>query len=321
MGKIRLVLMCLVGLWAVPTQAATLQVTDLGDDASAGTLRFLIQVAADSDTILIPAGTISLTVTDAAGDGTRDLDITKSLTLQGSGSGTTVIDGSHADHVSGTDRVFDVNPTGLDLTVTLAGMTIQGGNISGNGGGIRISGNANVTIKDDVIRLNSAVAGGGIHHSGTGSVTLQNTSLFENSVNNCAGIFIDSGGNADSDGTCFSGEGGVGSETMPGGGVAGLGTAPPPFRKFPDNLIQLEPKSTGRLTAVCGNGVMEAGEECDDGGRCLLGTPCTKKADCGGEGACLPVSGDGCSVSCHYEPVKIDPNVLKPWYRKMIFWK
>jgi hypothetical protein len=41
---------------------------------------------------------------------------------------------------------------------------------------------------------------------------------------------------------------------------------------------------------VCGNGVTDAGEECDDGGICIGGTnagaACTKESDCVGEGVC-----------------------------------
>src|SRR5205807_2566240 len=66
-------------------------------------------------------------------------------------------------------------------------------------------------------------------------------------------------------------------------------------------------------TAVCGNGVVEAGEECDDGNAndcdacsngCTLVTGCGDGVVCGNE-QCDDGNGascDGCSASCALEP-------------------
>lgn len=52
---------------------------------------------------------------------------------------------------------------------------------------------------------------------------------------------------------------------------------------------------------VCGNGVQENVEECDDGGTCVGGTAagsaCAAATDCP-QGACLPFGGDGCAANC-----------------------
>ncbi|GEM_PF-1371551 len=57
--------------------------------------------------------------------------------------------------------------------------------------------------------------------------------------------------------------------------------------------------------AVCGNGTLDAGEQCDDGGLCTgnNSTPCTSNSDCSvAGGTCAPRSGDGCSATCQDEP-------------------
>ena len=87
--------------------------------------------------------------------------------------------------------------------------------------------------------------------------------------------------------------------------------------------------------ASCGNGVVEADEECDDGGICIggvnAGTPCTAEAQCVGNGGCIggirplfecrddadcpggrcvrcqTFGGDGCAVNCTREhDVRVD---------------
>jgi hypothetical protein len=63
--------------------------------------------------------------------------------------------------------------------------------------------------------------------------------------------------------------------------------------------------SAGPVAAqVCGNGVVEAPEECDDGGFCIgssnAGTACRADADCPG-GQCRAFGGDGCAANCTTE--------------------
>src|SRR3989344_1619783 len=57
--------------------------------------------------------------------------------------------------------------------------------------------------------------------------------------------------------------------------------------------------------SVCGNGIIEEGEQCDDGKQCADGTSCEKMADCensaGVDRACQPRGGDGCSFYCEKE--------------------
>ena len=63
--------------------------------------------------------------------------------------------------------------------------------------------------------------------------------------------------------------------------------------------------SRGQSVAACGNGVIDAGESCDPGGRCAPsdGSLCTADSDCPGGSSCVPFAGDGdcCSDTCQVE--------------------
>ena len=86
----------IAALSALPCQGAVHTVTDLGDSTPGGApgqLRRLITDAADGDTIIVPAGVITLT--GAAGDDANasgDLDITKNVIIEGAGPDLTIID-------------------------------------------------------------------------------------------------------------------------------------------------------------------------------------------------------------------------------------
>src|SRR5262245_9255043 len=150
------------------------------------------------DTIMLPAGTYNLTITnvvapeDAAMTG--DLDITKSVTITGAGSSTTIIDASglhlaDADmHPEHADRAIHVDPAGSGtLVVGISGVTIRNATteivagVLASGAGI-MNGKAvtgptdpigsSVTLTDVVLKNNtSAREGGGIANSGTLAIT------------------------------------------------------------------------------------------------------------------------------------------------------
>ncbi len=73
--------------------------------------------------------------------------------------------------------------------------------------------------------------------------------------------------------------------------------------KAPFSAADVNVVSSGVYVTVCGDGVAEGDEECDDGKHCYDGTSCTADADCAGIGdeVCIPRSGDGCSASCLIE--------------------
>ena len=119
------------------------------------TLRAAIQEANssyDAAVIHLPSGTYRLSIPGRAEDKsvTGDLDITSPLTLLGSGSEATIIDGG------GLDRVLDVGENAHPGTaVTIAHLTIRGGNDNGDNApaGMRIR-SYKVTLEDDIVSDN-----------------------------------------------------------------------------------------------------------------------------------------------------------------------
>ncbi|MEZ5944735.1 MAG: choice-of-anchor Q domain-containing protein [Planctomycetaceae bacterium] len=91
-----------------------------------------------------------------------DLDIIgQTLTISGAGIASTLIDGAEL-----RDRVFDVSATG---SLTLENLTVTGGSVLGDGGGIRNAGGLsllNVTVTDNF----ATFAGGGIQSSGVATI-------------------------------------------------------------------------------------------------------------------------------------------------------
>ena len=134
------------------TVAASLKT---GKDASGHiSLRSAIQAAdakPNADTIILPQGTITLTIAGAGEDNaaTGDLDIRGNLTIKGKGAGATVIDGNNLD------RVFQV----LSGTVAISGVTIQHG-LASDGGGLLNSG-GKVTLTSVSVVNNLAIGSSG----------------------------------------------------------------------------------------------------------------------------------------------------------------
>ncbi len=125
------------------------------------------------NTIILPAG--SYLNTQGA------LNVTHSLILQGAGAGRTALDGG------GTDRVVLIDPAAA-VDVQISGVTVRGGNTSGNGGGIDIVANANVTVQNCIVSDNTAgLAGGGIDDSGSGSLTISGCTLSGNQARGGSG--------------------------------------------------------------------------------------------------------------------------------------
>jgi CSLREA domain-containing protein len=211
---------------AANAHAATFTVTRL-DDPSPGvcdsdcSLREAVRAAnsgSGGDTISIPAGHYRLTIggpgEDAAATG--DLDLTKNVTIAGSGARATVID------AGGGDRVFDVRG---GATALISDVTITGGFVDGDGGGIASAGV--LTLARDTVSGNHALLasngnGGGIDSSGT--LTLTQTEVSGNGAYNGGGINF--GGTLSLTNSTVSANtaGGPGSNGD-GGGISGSGGA------------------------------------------------------------------------------------------------
>jgi CSLREA domain-containing protein len=209
---------------AANAHAATFTVTRLDDpvpgacdsDCSLREAVRAVDAGSGGDTIALPAGRFRLSIAGAAEDAaaTGDLDLTKSVTIQGSGARQTLIDSA------GIDRVFDI---ASGVTALIADVTVTGGLVDGSGGGIASAGT--LTLLSDTIADNEATTvgnnpGGGV--SSSGIVTVTQSTISGNRAYNGGGI--DFAGSATvTDSTIASNRaGGLGSNGD-GGGISGSG--------------------------------------------------------------------------------------------------
>jgi CSLREA domain-containing protein len=143
-------LLALSAIAAPVASAATFTVSTTADtndgtcdaDCSLREAVLAANAAPGADTILLPAGTytLSLAGSDDAG-AVGDLDITGPVAITGSGIGQTIIQGG-TTAATGVDKVFSFNPLGLSggFAVTLSDLTVRYGRnlssyASGNGVG------------------------------------------------------------------------------------------------------------------------------------------------------------------------------------------
>lgn len=187
-----------------------------GVDYNASTLRAAVIAANASvgvaDTILVPAGTYTLTLSGAEENAARtgDLDIRDNLTIIGAGSATTTIDATNLG-----DRVFDVFSGGASTaptvtTVSLQGLTITGGktvkiadNLGDYGGALRTDFDTDVTITGCVFSNNSAphaannqVYGVGGAIANNAKLTIDDCQFTNNSASNAGGAIYVGGSGA-----------------------------------------------------------------------------------------------------------------------------
>ncbi|MFN2427975.1 MAG: hypothetical protein ABR587_16180, partial [Candidatus Binatia bacterium] len=152
--------------------AATLTVTSLADDGSAGTLRSTITAAAANDTIAFtPTGIITLTGGELLVD--KSLVINAAgITLQGGGAGRVLRLASGA---------------ALELSGSAAQPVRVSGGVASSGGGIDSAGT--LTVENAVITGNSATIGGGLFAEQTaGPTSLTNVVVENNAARDGAGL-------------------------------------------------------------------------------------------------------------------------------------
>ena len=143
--------------------------------------------AGGPNTIILPAGTYVITRPGYDNGGlVGDYDISQDLTIQGAGSGATIVDGNGAvTH----DRVFKI----LDTTqaVTLTGMTIRDGQSLSStagvigGGGLYMEGAGHLLLSDVLLEGNTGQNGGGLYaniSSQGGSVELDHVIVHANTA-------------------------------------------------------------------------------------------------------------------------------------------
>ena len=189
----------------------TITVSTTGDTNACGTpcsLRGAIGVANSGDTIIIPAGTYTLTLGS-------ELAINKNLTLAGAGSGDTILQAATGEGIANF-RVFNI--TAGD--VAIFGVTIRNGKMHGAGGGILNWGT--LTLTNSTVSSNMALAGGGGILNNLGTLTLTNSTVSGNMSTNSHG-----GGIYNDRGTLTLTNSTVSGNTSPsgdGGGILNNGT-------------------------------------------------------------------------------------------------
>ncbi len=199
--SVLLVVLLLSGsvIGVTPAHAAGFVVTKTADtadgtcDADCSLREAIIaaNAAAGNDTITVPAGTYTLTIAGTGEDAaaTGDLDLTSNITINGAGTGSTIIQAGTlgvGGPPNGIDRVFHI--TGA-FTVNISGVTVRNGNTPAwnSGGGIYQHGGSTLTITNSAFSSNSAYYGGGIQTYG--ALTITHSAFSNNSASVGGGIY------------------------------------------------------------------------------------------------------------------------------------
>ncbi len=165
-----------------------------------------------ADTIIVPAGTYTLTI-PGVGDNTNatgDLDILADLTIAGSGAEDTILD------ANGLDRALHVM-NGVNTAIN--GLTVTGGNVDGYGGGIDNYG-SNLYLSDCVITGNAATADGGGIVNITGVITVTNCVISDNTSTYAGGGIANYSGQATISDSLVSENSATSTSGGSGGGIA-----------------------------------------------------------------------------------------------------
>ena len=195
------ILWLVVGIFfyiSLPVQAANYVVSNL-NDTGGGSLRQAILDANASG----GADTITFSVSGTHNLGSA-LTINGDLTITGNGAGVTIVSRT------GAGRVFNIT-SGL---VDISSLTMQGGNVTGNGGGILIDAAGDVQLNSVVVTGNTASGlGGGIYNDGI-LYTLDSTISSNTGTSGGGGIFNAANGYCSLDKSTLSGN----SAGVAGGG-------------------------------------------------------------------------------------------------------
>ena len=168
--------------------------------ASSGncSLRAAVQEAnafAGDDTIILPAGTYTLTLTGSGEDksATGDLDITSNITITGAGISATTIDGNGAVI---KENIFSIKY--VTVQFNLSSLKLTGGKgLSSTGGAITSIGSlGSIDLSSVEISNNTSLGAGGIFIHSDGNLTISDSVISNNSTSDCAGggILFDGSG-------------------------------------------------------------------------------------------------------------------------------
>jgi hypothetical protein len=206
--------------------------------------------------IYVPRGTYTLNVTGTGTDSVGnfgDLDISKNITIIGTGAGETRIDGGGAGVA--TDRVFDVHSGG---TLNMSRATVMGGQaanaIGEYGGGIRVNDGGVLNLDESAVVNNRTTVtlnggGGGNYFSSFASGTILNSVVTGNdSATSMGGILIQAGSASPTPGRVYIANTVVGKNTASSSSGPNVGSIYRSFTSGGNNLI-------GNSTAGFSNGV------------------------------------------------------------------
>ncbi len=268
---------------ALPAAAATFQVNATIDavDATWGngvcataagkcTLRAAIQEAnalAGVDTVKVPAGVYRLTLLGKAEtlSATGDLNIRRSMRLEGAGPSSTFIQGTvcadpddpdctSEDVPNDTDRVLSITKAGWNPVVDISGVTIQnGGGYDVVAGGIYVGEGTTVTLSRVRVRENkSRQFGGGITNDG--NLTVFQSLVVRNTLplNAIGGVTSSGGGILNSVGGVLRVERSLIAENEAGrgGGIRNAG----------GTMVVVNSTISGNKAVARGGGVMNFGQ-------------------------------------------------------------
>ncbi len=165
-----------------PGSAETIVVTNTSDDVSVkGCLRYAIESADIGDIIdfeLDYPATITLS---------RELVISKDITIQGPGAEDLFISGNN------TCRVFYIDPSAMDITVTITDLSIVSGDAGTDLGGGILNKSDNLTLTNCTFSGNNAYRGGGMNNRYS-SPTISNCTFSGNTSEYVQGVWDYGGG-------------------------------------------------------------------------------------------------------------------------------
>ncbi len=145
------------------TLLSTFTVNSTADNGSTGTLRWAVDQANSSDqaSTIVFSSQFNTPQKITLTGGPLVLSNPATTTITGPGENVLTISGKNAT------RVFAITP---GSAAALSGLTITGGKVNGNGGGIRNDGGT-LALDDMVLRGNSARVGGGLFNNGSATLT------------------------------------------------------------------------------------------------------------------------------------------------------
>ena len=183
----------------------------------------------DTDSIILPAGTYTLTIAGTAEDAaaTGDLDLTGDVVITGAGADVTIVQAGTVAG-AGIDRVFDIRAGASSISAITVRNGFEPGTDGGaglvnGGGGIRVRSGAALKLTDAVVAANRAAGtfatGGGIKTDGT--LTVSGSTIRDNVAQNVGGGIMNIFGNMALTNVTVSGNANV--DGSGGAGVVNIG--------------------------------------------------------------------------------------------------